>query len=184
MRPYTDEQIWHERQEVIAEQLVAQREVLALMREIAVSDESVEARADLGRAAQRLANMMRLSGQEFNEADELYEQAWAIWQELGRRSASWLVSLQRAELLARLGDEAGCGDRLERLGAALEEEEGLGVYRPVLAAARARWLCRAGRMGEALVCLDEALASVEKARMRGHVEELRGQVARALEGGG
>ncbi len=183
MRRFTDAQ-WHERAEIDPELVARQMQTLDALRalaSLAPPDARVEAQADLGRALQRMSTMLRLSAPErARDALALCDEAAAIWDKLGRQSAAWLVASHRAELAALLGDEPACARAIHALAARLDAHPALEVYRPVLVTIEARHLARLGQLDEALRRLDAALAAVDSARMRAHLDALRAQLVAAM----
>jgi tetratricopeptide (TPR) repeat protein len=113
-------------------------------------------RAHFGRAAQRLSETLRFLG-EFDESLRLKEETIAVWEELGRERASFLVRLQYALVQARLGHD-DARPAFEALADELTGNEQLEPYYfDFLAEYRGRMCFWQERNEEAILHLTEAL---------------------------
>lgn len=121
----------------------------------AADDGSHDARAHVGRALQRLSEACRFSG-ELDEAVQLKVEALQIWNTQGKRRAAFLVRLQRALVLAELGDDAA-GVQMDALFEELRGDQDLEpYYLDFLLEYDARRLYYAGDLAGAAARLTEA----------------------------
>ncbi len=109
------------------EELLERARADVVAAEAGLADDDLS-RADLGRALQRWSEYLRFA-RRLDESVEAKERALAIWRELDRPKAAFLVRLQLA-LIAR--ETSTVGDPFDELRAELNADSKLEPYRKIL----------------------------------------------------
>jgi tetratricopeptide (TPR) repeat protein len=135
-------------------------------------NETEQAKADLGRAVQRLSEWYRWT-EQWNESLKLKDEAIAIWAELGRERARTLVLLQKALTQHFAGDKEAAYTRFDLLLSRLNHVEELQSYLDFAHDWRARCLARDGRFEEAKADMEEALKLRTQRGNEPHIQETR-----------